>query len=221
MRIRAITPIVVSDEELERRQTRYDQLAPPGVVIHLDNLGEGPDRLESSEQIRRSEELVHAEALRTDPGWFDGIFLDCVLDPALEQLQRESVLPVFGITRLVSGYFGSLGLQMAAVARNQAIADELADRVDAFGWSSSFRGVLNLELSLEDIADTDRWNRTVAERVTAGDLRGVDAVINGCSAVEIRPAGGPPVVDPTALALRLVGAGAALFGGGDDERTGV
>lgn len=221
MRIRAITPITVPDEELARRQARYDELAPPGVIIQLDDLGEGPDRLETAGQIRQSEELVHAEALRTDPGRFDGIFLDCVLDPALEQLQRESVLPVFGITRLVSGYFGSLGLQMAAVARNQAIADELADRIDAFGWSPSFRGVLNLELTLEDIADTERWNRTVADRVAAGDLHGVDAVINGCSAVEVRPAGGPPVVDPTALALRLVGAGAVLFEGGDDERTGV
>lgn len=217
MRIRAITPIVVSSEELERRQSRYNQLAPPGVVVHLDNLGEGPDRLESLEQIRQSEHLVHAEALRTDPRRFDGIFLDCVLDPALEQLQREAVLPVFGITRLVSGYFGSLGLQMAAVARNQAIADELADRVDAFGWSPNFRGVLNLDLTLKDIADTELWNRTVVERVASGDLDGVDAVINGCSAVEVRPAGGPPVVDPTALALRLVGAGAALFEGGDDE----
>lgn len=217
MRIRAITPIVVSSEELERRRSRYHQLAPPGVVVHLDNLGEGPDRLESLEQIRQSEHLVHAEALRTDPRRFDGIFLDCVLDPALEQLQREAVLPVFGITRLVSGYFGSLGLQMAAVARNQAIADELADRVDAFGWSPNFRGVLNLDLTLKDIADTELWNRTVVERVASGDLDGVDAVINGCSAVEVRPAGGPPVVDPTALALRLVGAGAALFEGGVDE----
>lgn len=215
MRIRAITPIVVPDDELGRRQARYDLLSPPSVVVHLHNLGDGPDRLETNEQIRQSEELVHKEALRTDPGRFDGIFLDCVLDPALEQLQLESVLPVFGITRLVSGYFGSLGLQMAAVARNQAIADELAARIDAFGWSPHFRGVLNLELSLEDITDTNRWNRTVANRVAAGELHGVDAVINGCSAVEVRPAGGPPVVDPTALALRLVGAGAALFEGGD------
>ena len=136
MRLRAITPIVVSEEELNRRRFRYNTLAPPGVTIHLDNLVTGPDRLESSDQIRESEQLVYEEALRTDLRSFDGIFLDCVLDPALEQLQAESAVPVFGITRLVSTFIASLGLRMAAVARNRAIADELADRIEAFGWSS-------------------------------------------------------------------------------------
>ncbi len=212
MRLRAITPIVVAEEELTRRRARYAELAPPGVTVHLDNLPNGPDRLESSDQIRVSEQRVHEVALRTNPDRFDGIFLDCVLDPALEQLQTDSALPVFGITRLVSSFLGSLGLQMAAVARNHAIADELVERIDAFGWSAHLKGVLILDLSLEDISDTDLWNRAVTERLVAGDLAGVDAVINGCSAVEVRPAGGPPVLDPTALALRLIGAGADLFG---------
>lgn len=213
MRLRAITPIVVPEEELIRRRARYHDLAPPGVTVHLDNLSAGPDRLESSDQIRASEQRVHDEALRTDAGRFDGIFLDCVLDPALEQLEAESPLQVFGITRLVSTFLGSLGLRMAAVARNQAIAEELADRIGAFGWSSHLKTVLTLDLSLEDIGDADRWNRIVAERAAAGDLDGVDAIINGCSAVEVNPTGGPPLLDPTALALRLIGLGVDLLDG--------
>lgn len=211
MHLRAITPIVVSEEELARRRVRYDDLAPPGVTIQVDNLSHGPDRLESSSQIRASEQRVYEDALRTDPNRFDGIFLDCVLDPALERLQVESPLPVFGITRLVSTYLGSLDLRMAAVARNRAIADELTDRIDAFGWSSHLQGVLILDLSLDDIGDADHWNRIVAERVATGDLDGVEVIINGCSAVEVHQTGGPPLVDPTALALRLVGLGADLF----------
>jgi Asp/Glu/hydantoin racemase len=213
MRLRAITPIVVPERELIRRRARYDDLAPPGVTVRLDNLSEGPDRLESVGQIRESEQRVYDEALRTDPSRFDGIFLDCVLDPALEQLDAESQLPVFGITRLVSSFLGSLGLRMAAVARNQAIAHELADRIDAFGWSSHLKTVLTLDLSLEDIGDAERWNRIVAERVANGDLDGVDAIINGCSAVEVKPIGGPPLLDPTALALQLVGLGIDLLDG--------
>lgn len=212
MRLRAITPIVVPDDELVRRQKRYDELCPPGVTLHLDNLTTGPDRLESEEQIRESERLVFEEAVRTDPDRFDGIFLDCVLDPALEDLQEASSLPVFGITRMVSTYLASMGLRMAAVARNQPIADELAARIGAAGWSDELDGVVVLDLSLEDIADTSRWNEAVAGAVSVGELQ-TDAVINGCSAVEVRPTGGPPVLDPTALALRLIGAGVDLFDG--------
>lgn len=210
MRLRAITPIVVPDDELARRQTRYDELCPPGVSLHLDNLPAGPDRLESEAQIRESERLVYEEALRTDADRYDGIFLDCVLDPALENLQKSSSLPVFGITRLVSGYLASMGLRMAAVARNRPIADELATRISAAGWSDHLDGVMVLDLSLDDIVDTSRWNAAVAGALADGGIT-ADAIINGCSAVEVRPSDGPPVLDPTALALRLIGAGVGLF----------
>jgi len=212
MRLRAITPIVVSEDELARRQARYSEMCPQGVTIHLDNLPSGPDRLESEVQIRASERLVRDEALRTDSERFDGIFLDCVLDPALEDLQESSALPVFGITRLVSGYFGAAGLRMAAVARNQPIADELAARIEAGGWSDLLDGVAVLDLSLEDIAEPARWNEAVGGALIDAGLD-ADVVINGCSAVEVRSSNGPTVVDPTALALRLIGAGVDLFEG--------
>jgi len=118
MRLVGITPIVVSDGELRRRQARYTELAPVGVTIDLVNLKDGPARLETSGEIRSSEDLVYEQVIRMDVGGHDGVFLDCVLDPALERLQAYLDIPVFGITNLVSSFLGSLGLQMAAVARN-------------------------------------------------------------------------------------------------------
>jgi Asp/Glu/hydantoin racemase len=215
VRLRAIAPIALPDEELIRRRDRYAAISPSNVSIHLDNLHDGPLRLESEDQIRRSEALVFEEALKTDMSRFDGIFLDCVLDPALEQLQETAVIPVFGITNLVSNFLGSLGLRMAAVARNESIAHELEERIDAFGWSRQMGRVIVLDLSLDDIGDADLWNRTVREHMDSGGLESVDVVINGCSAVEVRPAEGPRVIDPTALALRLIGIGADLFHLGD------
>jgi len=118
MRLVGITPIVVSVRELRRRQARYTELAPDGVTIDLVNLKDGPTRLETSGEIRSSEDLVYEQVIRMDVGDHDGVFLDCVLDPALERLQAYLDIPVFGITNLVSSFLGSLGLQMAAVARN-------------------------------------------------------------------------------------------------------
>jgi Asp/Glu/hydantoin racemase len=212
MRLIGITPIIVSDGELRRRQARYTELAPDGVTIELVNLKDGPTRLETPGEIRSSEDLVFEQVIRMDVGDHDGVFLDCVLDPALERLQAHLDIPVFGITNLVSAFLGSLGLQMAAVARNEPIADELDARIETFGWADRFTGVLVHDLSLEDISDTDLWNATVSERVATGDLDNVDVVINGCSAVEVHPTGGPTVLDPTALALRLIGLGQSVLG---------
>ncbi|MFQ5426961.1 MAG: aspartate/glutamate racemase family protein [Gaiellales bacterium] len=205
MRLRAVAPIVLPDEELERRQSRYASLAPAGVEIELANLRHGPDRLESEEQVRASEELVYEEAMRTDWDRYDGVLLDCVLDPALEQLERDAPRPVIGITRLASGYLAGLGHDLGAVARTEAIADELARRIEAFGHGSALVGVTVLSLSLEDIARPERWNAVLAETTSRPPLASVGSVINGCSAVEVHPAAGPAVVDPTALALDLVG----------------
>ncbi|MCL1595255.1 MAG: aspartate/glutamate racemase family protein [Actinomycetia bacterium] len=213
MNLRAITPIVLPERELARRQVRYDAIAPWNVSVHLDNLSKGPSRLETHVEVRESEDRVFEEAIQTDVSRYDGILLDCVLDPALERLRESVSVPVIGITHLVANYLGSLNLRMAAVARNSAIANELAERIHAFGWSSHLADVHVLNLSLEDIADTQLWNRTVTEQVGAVELQNVDVVINGCSAVEVRSADGPPLVDPTALALGLIGVGADLVVG--------
>ena len=128
MRLVGITPIVVSDGELRRRQARYTELAPDGVTIDLVNLEDGPSRLETSGEIRSSEDLVYEQVIGMDIGNYDGVFLDCVLDPALERLQAHLDIPVFGITNLVSNFLGSLGLQMAGVAAPLHQTQGLPDR---------------------------------------------------------------------------------------------
>ena len=216
MKLRAVAPIVLSDDEVERRQARYSALAPDGVEIEMANLSQGPDRLESDHDVRASEELVYAEAMQTDWDRYQAVLLDCVLDPALERIEASAPRPVIGITRLSSGYLAGLGHDFGAVARNGPIAAELERRIGDFGHGGALAGVQVLSLSLEDVAQAERWNAVLAEAVLEPPLAGVGSVINGCSAVEVRPNAGPAVVDPTALALDLVGTASrrGFLGGG-------
>ena len=205
MRLRAVAPVVLPAAEVERRQRRYDTLAPERVEIELIGLSEGPDRLESADDVLESTERVHAEVMRTDWSRHDGVLLDCVLDPALERLESEALGPVVGITRLVAGYLAGLGHRIGGVARNEAIADELQQRLVDFGHADRVEAIRVLHLSMEDVPRTETWNDALDRALVELQPRGVDSVINGCSAVEVRPAAGPAVVDPTALALGLIG----------------
>lgn len=140
MKIRAMTPIHVADDELERRRHRYRVLAPPGVSVELFDLGDGPGvprALETDEDVRRSEALV-VEALRaTATGAYDAFLPDCVLDPGTG---APGPVPVLGLLRLSSHLLGALGRSFAAVARNQAIDDEAT-------WAASVGGaVADLEV---------------------------------------------------------------------------
>jgi Asp/Glu/hydantoin racemase len=204
MRILAITPIAVDDEELARRQQRYDRLSPAGLSVHLQNAGTGsevPRALETEADIAASEAMLVDRFAAADAEEFDAYLPDCVLDPVVDhaaQLPR----PVHGIGRLAGHYLAGLGVRPGAVARNQAIAAELDRKLAGYGLTTEPTAVM--DLSVEDIADDATWAAAVERTVAGLNCR---AVINACSAVEVTAGtGGPVLLDPTATALRMLGA---------------
>lgn len=220
MRVRAITPIRVGREELRRRQVRYDRLSPPGVVVELEDLpdrSDVPRALDDDDAVRASEAVVASLVAATDPSRHDVILPDCVLDPAVGIV--DSPLPLVGISGLVSHHLRSLGLRYATVARNQAISDELTRKLAFHDTDDGLTDALVLDLSLDAIADDRAWDEAlgVARRRAADG--GADVVVNGCSAVDLLGTDDrlPPVIDPTAQALRLLDVGAAMLVGGAVE----
>jgi allantoin racemase len=209
VRIYAVTPIHVEGEELARRQARYDALSPPGVEVALYDIGpNAPRALNTDAQVRESEALVTA-ALRGAPAGFDALLPDCVLDPGVAELAGTMPVPVFGLLRLSLGWAVQTGRRSAAVARNKAIAGEIVARAAVYGWTGHLLGVEVLDLDVHAIADGSRWAGTLEAAVGTLAAGGAGSVINGCSAVDL-PAGvhlPARVIDPTALALRLIGAG--------------
>ena len=202
MRILAITPIAVDDDELGRRQQRYDRLAPAGLRVHLANAGHGwevPRALETAADIAASEAVLVDRFAAASPEDFDAYLPDCVLDPVLDHADRLA-RPVYGIGRLAGHYLAGLGLRTGAVARNQAIAAELDRRLAGYGLAVEPTAVM--DLSVEDIADDATWAAAV-ERTVSG--LPCHVVINACSAVDVTAgAGGPALLDPTATALRML-----------------
>ena len=210
MRIKAITPIHVGEAELSRRQERYRTLAPASLDIVLFDLPEGegvPESLDSKAEIRASERFVVEEALATKHEVYDALLPDCVLDPGLDMLQQESPVPAFGILQLSAGFLFALGIRFASVTRNSPIGHELRSRLEGYGYWARFDGNVVLDLDFADIANDARWNEALAGVVGRFEGLSTTAVINGCSAVELgdRKPGGPALVDPTELALRLLG----------------
>lgn len=203
MRIFSVTPIHVGAQELGRRQARYDSLLPAGVTLDLIDIGPAaPKALDTVEDIEASTAAVVA-ALRAAPDGYDVLLPDCVLDPGVEQLASE--LPVVGILQLSLGWQVIRGRRSGMVARNEAISAELMERARAYGWEQHVSGVEVLGLDVEAIADHEQWDGALDAALDRFGS-GVSTVINGCSAVPVKPQGKVTVVDPTALALRLIAA---------------
>lgn len=197
IRVFSVTPIHVDAAELARRQRRYDELSPDGLSVHLVDAGpDAPPELAAERDLRASDRAV-ARALDAVDG-YDVAMPDCVLDPAAPRPGAR------GMLELVLGHLAREGHTVAGVTRNEVIAGELRRRAAAYG--TGLLDVSVLDLSVADIADTARWNAALRTAVDELAGRGATAVINGCSAVDVEP--DPRLVDPAALALRLL-AGAA------------
>lgn len=203
MRIAAITPIRVGPEELARRQKRYDRLSPGGMAVTLFDLDDpaAPAALDTAEDIRRSEQLVVARARTVSPADYDAVLPDCVLDPGVGVVLDVTV-PLVGILQLSTHLLAGVGRRFAAVARNDAIATELAAKARSYGLGDRLSGVTVLGLDVADIPDDSAWAAAIQDAVAGIDA---DTVVNGCSAVEVHPGQGADIVDPTALALQVLG----------------
>ncbi|GAA1211156.1 hydantoin racemase [Prauserella alba] len=214
VRALAVTPIQLPDEEIRRRQSRYDRLAPPGLEIVLRDVGPAaPGALDTDTAVRVSERAVASalDAALADrtAGW-DLAFPDCVLDPAVPAGvgtggAAPSGTTIHGLLKLSAGVLAARGERFGAVVRNEAIAAELTRRLAAYGLVAYSAGVEVLDLPFDAIADTATWNAALGGAVTRLAERGATAVLNGCSAVDVEPADlAARIVDPTALALRLL-----------------
>lgn len=210
MRIWSVTPIHVQPDELARRQERYDRLSPPGISVHLHDIGpHAPRALETDDDVRASEHCM-VQALAQVPDGYHAVMPDCVLDPGVSQLQRTGSLPVIGILRLNLAHAVALAAPTAAVVRNPAIAREMRTVSQVYGWAEMLTDISVVGLDVEAIAEGERWQAEL-ERVAAGlAATGVRRLLNGCSAVDARTREELPlqVVDPVARALRLVAAAA-------------
>lgn len=207
LRVKAIAPLHLTEEEVVRRQARYDRLGGEQLAVTLVNLtGEGaPDRFDTPAHIATSERLTADEIRRTEPGSFDVILPDCVLDPAVGDVADPPV-PVAGILHLVVGYLASLGRPFAAVTRNRAIGDELARKVEHYDLGRWLTGVYVLDVDFCLVSDHQGWADAMRPLQQQLESEGVETLFNGCSAVDIDTdhLGPVAVVDPTALALQLL-----------------
>lgn len=208
LRVKTIAPLRLDDEEMVRRQARYSALAAPGMEIVLVNL-EGEDaplRFDSFEEIAASERLTWEEIARTSSEHFDAVLPDCVLDPGLDKA-ADAPVPAYGILRLAAGHLYSLGRAFAAVTRNDVIGRVLEEKIAAYGFSPVLVGREVLDIDFCFVAEGVGWNESMAPIARKLADRGVTALLNGCSAVDIknRVLEGVAVLDPTEMALEVLG----------------
>lgn len=179
----------------------------PGISIESEIIPDQPEGVFNESSFRIAEPKVFQACLRLEKMGFDGVVINCAMDPGLEDASRECKIPVFGagnsaacLARATNRPVGILGLVEEVPAGIQKILGEMV------ASSVSPKGVCNVL----DLWTEEGRKATVeaSEKLIAQGARSILLACTGMTplglAHELRGRSGVPVFDPLISALTLL-----------------
>lgn len=209
-RVKIISPLKAVEADLARRQRRYAEHARPGTAVTVVNLREGPAALDSAGDVLLSASAIFREGAAITAREADAILIDCVFDPAVEELAEATGLPTFGPTRTTLPLVALVAPSFSIVARSERQCELLAATVERCGHGSRLRSLRALGLTYEEARQPDRFERAMVaqlRRVVTEDRAG--AVVLGSTTMAltdgmVAAAEGRPLFMPGLVALRVI-----------------
>lgn len=208
--VKILSPLKATDDDLARRQRRYADHAGPHTRVQVDNLEGGPAALNSSGDVLASAAAIYRQALHTSPGDWQAILIDCVFDPAVEEIREATGIPTFGPTRVTLPLIPLVADSFSIIARSQRQCQLLAELVEKEGYGDRLQSLRALDISYEEAKQPRIFRRVMGERLRGAVAQdGAQAIMLGSTTMamdqEMRAAaGGVPLFMPGMVALRLI-----------------
>ena len=210
LRVQIISPLKAAERDLARRQERYGQFASPETSVTVLNLDQGPAALNSSGDILASAAAVYQKGLSISPAACDAILIDCVFDPAVDELNEALPIPTFGPTRTTLPLITLIAPNFSIIARSQRQCELLANLVEREGYGDFLQSVRALDISYEEAKQSEIFNRVMLERLESAVAEdGASAILFGSTTMALtaemrQKAGGRPLFMPGMAALRTI-----------------
>lgn len=201
MKILVINPVGHStwdeaDRELYLKAFEYR------ASVEVTSLPQGPPSVETEEAYRTAVSLVIGVGQRLAAA-YDGVVVNCFLDPGAPQLRRALGKPVVGAgeaTLTIARYQGAPLYVVTVGARKEAL-EMMWRRVRELGMEGDVADIIGLPLGVMDIdANRERALTLLTEAVMGVARRGGVPVL-GCTGLsslseEVQRRSGHSVVDP-------------------------
>ena len=209
-RVSIISPLEATEADLARRQRRYSEIAGPKTQVTVANLRGGPRALNTAGDVLSSAAAIFQQGKETSVADFDTILIDCVFDPAVEELQEATGIPTFGPTRLTLPLVSLVASNFSIIARSQRQCELLAELVAGYGFGDQICSLRALGISYEEAKQEAIFNRIMVEQLEQAIAEdGARAIVFGSTTMALddemrRAARGAPLFMPGINALRLI-----------------
>jgi Asp/Glu/hydantoin racemase len=210
LRLKIISPLKATLTDLARRQQRYGQQAGPETSVTLLNLESGPKALNRCGDILSSASAIFqiGSLITTDD--CDAILVDCVFDPAVDELYEETGIPTFGPTRTTLPLINLVASNFSIIARSRRQCELLAELVEREGYGDRLQSLRALDISYEEAKQADLFKRVMLSALeSAVSQDGAKAIMFGSTTMALtdemrKKAGGRPLFMPGMIALSII-----------------
>jgi allantoin racemase len=209
-RVKIISPLEATEADLARRQQRYSQEAGAETRLVVENLRGGPAALNTSSDVLASAAAIYQQGQSTKPDEYDAILIDCVFDPAVEELRETTNLPTFGPTRVTLPLITLVASDFSIIARTNRQCELLAETVSGYGYSRHICSLRALEISYEEAKQPEIFYRVMLKKLKEAIIGdGAQAIMFGSTTMaltdEMRAISqGAPLFMPGMVALKVM-----------------
>lgn len=209
-RVKIISPLQATEADLSRRQQRYSQQASKDTQLIVENLSGGPAALNTAGDVLTSAAAIFQQGKETRADDFDAILIDCVFDPAVEELREATGLPTFGPTRVTLPLISLVSFNFSVIARTFRQCELLVELVSEYGYARQLCSYRALDISYEEAKQPEIFNRIMADRIHEVVTEdGAKAIMFGSTTMALShslraKARGAPLFMPGMVALRVM-----------------
>lgn len=209
-RITVISPLKAADADINRRQERYAEVAQPQTTVEVINLQEGPSSLNTSGDLLLSAAAILREFDGLEAHKMDAVLVDCVFDPAVNEIREAAKVPTFGPTKATLPLIGFVARNFSIIARTKRQCELLAETVTGYGYGEKICSLRALDINYEEARQPEIFNQVMEARlkyVVTED--GAEAIMFGSTTMAItddmrQVSRGIPLFMPGMVALQVI-----------------
>lgn len=214
MRIKVITPLT---SEAFERETREEviKFVSPGTEIDTERIEYGAESIESAydEALCAPGTIRLAEKAQSEG--YDGIFISCMGDPALDAVREKIDIPVVGPARTTMLYAADLAHTFSVVTILKNVIVLIEDLAKKLGLIEKMVSVRSVDIPVLELTDKGGLiSSLVNESIIAIEEDSAHSIILGCTGMMgvadalkdslLRKGYNVPVLDPVPIAIRYL-----------------
>jgi len=208
MKILVINPI--GDDSWNESDRRFFySVASPTTSVEVVSLDKGPPSVETLKDYEDVEPLVIDQALKTHKE-YDGLIVNCFLDPGVDELKELIDKPVVGPGEASLALGSIFGGRLGIVSIESEALKLIEERCSMLAYREKVVSIRGIKTRVVDL--TKDWEKVKIELIEESRKAiedGAEVVILGCTGLAglgkiVSETIHKPVIDPAAAALKMV-----------------